>query len=114
LWPGLRAAALEGRDFPMSPGLQVRDFVEVGEVARQLLAGLDLSAVEPGRPRVAHVASGHAQTLRAFAETWWSRWGAAGRLIPGAVPMRAGEVMRIVPDMTERSDPTGSTEPEGA
>ena len=104
-WPALREAARTGRDFPMSPGLQVRDFVAVEDVAAQLADALDFDGVAPGRPRIAHVASGRPCTLIDFARHWWARWGATGRLLPGAVPMREGEVMRLVPAMTPAGEP---------
>lgn len=96
-WPSLRRAALSGADFPMSPGEQVRDFVSVEDVARQFLASLAFEGVRPGMPRQAHVASGQAQTLLAFAQHWWSQWRACGQLLPGRLPYRDGEVMRLVP-----------------
>lgn len=95
LWPALRRAAQQGEDFPMSAGLQVRDFIAVEEVARQFVAAMDMADVQPGQPQVAHVATGQPQTLLDFAEHWWRHWGATGRLIPGAVPYRHNEMMRI-------------------
>lgn len=97
LWPSLRAAAQRGDDFPMSPGEQVRDFVAVESVARQFLDHLDFTGSEPGQPTVHHIASGKSQTLLEFAEYWWRHWGATGKLIPGAVPYRQNELMRLVP-----------------
>jgi nucleoside-diphosphate-sugar epimerase len=97
-WPALRAAALAGKDFPMTAGEQVRDFVPVEQVAARFLA--ELADPPPaGEPRVANVGTGRPQTLRAFAEEWWGRFGATGRLLPGAVPYRANEVMRYVPEI---------------
>jgi nucleoside-diphosphate-sugar epimerase len=98
-WPSLRDAALAGRDFPMSSGLQVRDFIAVEQVAVQLADALRFDGVLPGQPIVRHVASGQAQTLLAFAQHWWAAWGARGRLLPGAVPARASDVMRLVPEV---------------
>lgn len=103
LWPSLRQASIDGRNFPMSPGAQVRDFVEVTDVARQLVESLEFEGVEPGEPVVRHVASGRAQTLLEFASTWWSHWQSAGKLVPGAVPYRQNEIMRLVPAMRVRS-----------
>ncbi len=97
-WPSLRAAALAGQDFPMTAGEQVRDFVPVEQVAARFLAEL-AAPPPPGEPRVANVGTGQAQTLRAFAEEWWGHFGATGRLLPGAVPYRANEVMRYVPQI---------------
>jgi nucleoside-diphosphate-sugar epimerase len=99
LWPALRDAALSGADFPMSPGAQWRDFIDVADVARQFLSHLDFSSVAPGQPQVAHIASGRPQTLLSFAQHWWQHWGATGRLLPGALPYRPGEMMRLVPDV---------------
>jgi nucleoside-diphosphate-sugar epimerase len=98
LWPSLRAAARSGADFPMSPGAHLRDFVPVEEVARQFMAALDFAEIEAGEPRVLHVASGQARSLLEFARAWWNYWGATGRLLPGAVPYRAGELMKLVPE----------------
>lgn len=96
LWPALRAAALAGRDFPMSPGEQWRDFIDVRDAAAQCLQALAFTGVEPGQPRVDHVASGRAQRVVDFARHWWRHWDARGRLLPGALPYRAGEIMRLV------------------
>lgn len=101
LWPSLRAAALDGRDFPMSAGVQVRDFINVSEVARQFVDALDFQTVEDGRPQVRNVGTGKAQSLLQFAQYWWSIWGAQGRLLPGAVGLRPGEVARLVPNVAE-------------
>jgi nucleoside-diphosphate-sugar epimerase len=98
-WPSLRKAALSGEDFPMSPGLQVRDFIYVTEVADALIAALDRSDILPAHPRIEHVGRGLPQTLIAFASAEWKRLGAAGKLIPGALPMRKNEIMRFVPKM---------------
>lgn len=98
-WPSMRAAALEGRDFAMSAGVQVRDFIAVEEVARQFLAALDFDGVEPGRPHVRNVGTGQAQTLLEFARHWWTHWQAAGQLVPGQVGLRPGELARLVADV---------------
>lgn len=98
-WPALRRAARSGADFPMSAGEQVRDFVNVEEVARQFVAALGFDGVADGEPCVSHVGSGQAQSLLAFAQHWWAAWGAKGQLRPGQVPYRPGEVMRLVPQL---------------
>lgn len=100
LWPALRRAARSGADFPMSAGEQVRDFIDVRDVAAQFLAHLDFGSCQPGRPEVHPIASGAPQTLLEFASHWWSTWGATGRLLPGAMPYRHNELMRLVPRMT--------------
>ena len=103
LWPALRRAALAGEDFPMSSGGQVRDFVAVEDAARQFVAALAFDGARPGVPLEMHVASGRPQSLLTFARHWWAQWGATGRLLPGRLPYREGEIMRLVPDLTRRT-----------
>lgn len=97
MWPSLRKAALDGSDFPMSAGEQVRDFIDVRDAAGQILSHLDFSASVAGEPTVHPIASGEIQTLLTFARHWWARFGATGELRPGALPYRPGEIMRLVP-----------------
>lgn len=99
LWPSLRRAALAGEDFPMSPGGQVRDFTPVEFVARHFVEALEGPPVPPGEPEIHHVGTGQPTTILEFARHWWSRWKAAGKLLPGALPYREGEVMRYVPEV---------------
>jgi nucleoside-diphosphate-sugar epimerase len=96
LWPSLRAAAQQGKDFPMSGGEQLRDFIAVEEVARQFVQALDFADCQPGQPVITHAATGQAQSLLDFVQHWWRHWGGTGRVIVGAVPYRHNEVMRLV------------------
>lgn len=96
-WPSLRRAALSGKDFPMTAGAQLRDFVSVEDAAHQFLMHLDFNSVKAGEPEVHHIASGGAITLLEFAQNWWSYWGATGRLMPGALPYRQNELFRLAP-----------------
>jgi len=95
-WPSLKRTAERDEDMPMSPGEQIRDFVHVEEVARQFVEELAAN-VPAGQPVIRNVGTGKPMSLRAFAEHWWSTWQAKGRLLIGAVPYRAGEVMRFAP-----------------
>lgn len=98
-WPSLRCAALAGKDFPMSQGLQVRDFIHVSDVASAFVDALQQNDVKPGSPLVHNLGSGIPRSLGDFAELEWSRHGATGRLKKGAFPMRVNEVMRLVPEI---------------
>ncbi|WP_367875299.1 NAD-dependent epimerase/dehydratase family protein [Luteolibacter sp. Populi] len=98
-WPSLRRAAAAGEDFPMSKGAQVRDFVPAEQVARNFLNALVRTDLAPGNPLIENVGSGRPQSLLSFAEQEWKAAGARGRLLPGALPMRAAEVMRYVPQI---------------
>jgi nucleoside-diphosphate-sugar epimerase len=97
LWPTLRRAALAGEDLPLTPGEQVRDFISVEEVAKVILAAALDDSVPPGEPRIRNVGTGHPQSVREFAEHWWQKFEARGKLLFGALPYRADEVMRYVP-----------------
>lgn len=100
LWPSLRTAAMTGADYPMTLGEQVRDFAPVADVATTFLDVCVNRPLQPGQPEVHNVGSGRPTALLAFAEHWWREWGATGRLLPGAIPYRPGEVMRYVPELT--------------
>lgn len=100
LWPALRAAALGGADFEMSPGEQVRDFQPVENTAACFLAALARWPGRGGELHVANLGSGQPVTLREFASEWWRKWNARGSLRVGALPYREGEVMRFVPQIS--------------
>jgi len=98
LWPSLRAAALAGEDFPMTSGGQVRDFLPVEEVARTVVAMLDTPA-PAGRLLVRNLGSGVGTSVLDFATDWWQRFGASGRLLPGAIADRSDEPQRYVAEV---------------
>ncbi len=96
-WPSLKKAAQTGEDLPMSEGKQIRDFVNVTEVARQFVAMLDKEPPANGYARFSNVGSGIPLSLREFAEREWLAFAAKGKLLFGAIPVRHNEVMRFVP-----------------
>ena len=95
MWPSLRAAALAGLDYEMTPAEQIRDFIPVEEVAFQLVAAC-FDRVASGRPLIKNLGSGQPRSLRDFASEWWRHWGASGNLLFGAKSYRQDEVMRYV------------------
>jgi nucleoside-diphosphate-sugar epimerase len=97
LWPSLHKAAIEGKDFPMTKGEQVRDFYYVKDLCRDIVKELDFSDINPGIPLYKNLGSGKPQTVLEFVQYWWARWNAKGRLLIGALPYRNNEVMRYVP-----------------
>lgn len=98
LWPSLHEAARRGADFPMTKGEQIRDFLEVGEAADQLLAAIErMYANTQPFFECANIGKGEATTVRDFASYWWQAWGARGRLGIGELDYRPGEIMRYVP-----------------
>lgn len=99
-WPSLQAAARSGRDLAMTAGEQVRDFVPVEFAAAHFVAAAR-TEFAPARATVLNIGTGVPRTLRDFAEEWWARSGASGRLKLGEVPYRPNEIMRYVPDISE-------------
>ena len=98
LWPSMRQAALNGENFPMTQGEQVRDFIEVTQVAQIFLEATNnimysISSV----PEYHNLGSGNPQSILEFSRYWWEKWGASGKLLVGVKPYRTGEVMRYVP-----------------
>lgn len=102
IWPSLREAALAGRDFKMTSGAQVRDFIRVDRVAAIFLDALTRTDLRPGRPVVENVGSGMPEVLADWAQRWWKHFGAQGKLQFGALPYRENEVMRYVPAVSAR------------
>ncbi len=80
----------------MTPGEQVRDFIPVSDVVEAFADALR-EMPRKGSFRVGNIGSGQPKSLRDFALEWWGRWEAKGRLLFGALPYRANEVMRYVP-----------------
>lgn len=101
-WPSLKKAAFAGEDFPMSSGEQIRDFISVEDAAQVFLNICNDRHSTLGTPVVVNVGTGKPQSLRSFAEHWWNKWEATGRLLPGALPYRLNEVMRYVPKISDQ------------
>jgi nucleoside-diphosphate-sugar epimerase len=97
LWPSLRRAAWAGEDFPMTLGEQIRDFINVEDVAKFFLGQVH-SIRESQQPfiEIRNLGGPAPQTIRAFSEYWWGLWGAKGKLRIGVLPYRPNEVMRFV------------------
>lgn len=98
-WPSLRRAARAGQDFKMTEGAQIRDFIPVEDAARSILEKAVHGPLHAGRPYVENLGTGAPRTIRDFAEDWWRRFHATGRLCFGTIPYRANEVMRYVPQV---------------
>jgi nucleoside-diphosphate-sugar epimerase len=96
-WPALNKAALEGADFPMTLGEQIRDFMPAEQVAEKFLNYATKISLEPGNPIVQNVGTGKPQSLLDFAEMQWTNLGGKGKILPGNIPYRKNEIMRFVP-----------------
>lgn len=104
-WPALHEAAVGGKDFPMTEGEQIRDYIPVEDVAKEILLACESEDIKPGLPSVFNVGSGNPITMRQFAEKYWKEWNAAGQLLIGALPYRANESKRFVPEIDRFSKP---------
>ena len=98
-WPSLRKAALAGEDFNMSAGTQIRDFIHVSDVCDAFISSLNDKTIQAGRPSIRNVGTGHGSRLIDFAADWWTRWDAKGKLIPGSINQRPGELERVVAEV---------------
>jgi nucleoside-diphosphate-sugar epimerase len=100
LWPSLRKAAINGLDFPMTLGEQIRDFVEVEMVAARFIHE-SVSIINSNHPKIKYInlGSGLSQSILDFSKYWWNKWNANGKLLVGAIPYRKDECMRYVPEL---------------
>jgi nucleoside-diphosphate-sugar epimerase len=95
LIPAAVSAALAGRDFAATSGEQRRDFIYVNDVVEGMLA----AALVPGiEGESLDLGSGVARPIREVIERVWELAGATGRILPGALPYRPGEVMCLAAD----------------
>jgi nucleoside-diphosphate-sugar epimerase len=97
LWPSLKKAALSGKDYPMTKGEQIRDFIHVEQVVKKFTNQLNFDNIRKGKPKILNIGSGRPQSVSEFSEYWWKQWNATGKLKIGVVPYRDNEVMRYVP-----------------
>lgn len=95
LWPSLQRAIEEKQpEFAMSSGRQIRDFVSVDEVARQLL----LLARSPKAQGIYNCGSGQPTSLRELAESTLAKAGSSTTLKLGVYPERADEPLAFWAD----------------
>lgn len=97
LWTALRNAANAGRDFAMTNGEQIRDYLNITDAVNQLAT----ISQQPNRNglHVSHIASGQPIRLKDFADYWWDHWSAVGKINYGQLPYRDYESMRIVAEI---------------
>jgi nucleoside-diphosphate-sugar epimerase len=99
LWPSLCKAAREGRDFSMSSGEQIRDFISVDHVARFFINELNFDDISFGYPQIKNVGTGVGSTVIEFVKTKWINLNASGQLIPGVINERSSDIKRLVADV---------------
>jgi nucleoside-diphosphate-sugar epimerase len=100
LWPSLQEAAKNGKDFAMTGGEQVRDFIHVKQLAQIILDHCEnIEQTMQNEQLIFNVGSGIPTSILDFCEYWWSQWRGEGKLLVGSLPYRDGEVMRYVPEI---------------
>jgi nucleoside-diphosphate-sugar epimerase len=88
LLPAALEAALAGEDFPMTAGLQRKDWVYLDDVVDGLLAALE-AGLAPGT--TVELGTGVATSVREVVERLYEQVGRGGRPLPGVLPSRPGE-----------------------
>lgn len=96
-WPSLRKAAFEGKDFPMTFGEQIRDFQPVEKVAKAFLNRTINMTKISNKVKVYNLSTTKPKTILDFATENWLKFKAKGKLLPGTIPYRKGEVMKYIP-----------------
>jgi UDP-glucose 4-epimerase len=104
LIPSAIRAALEGQDFPTTPGEQLRDFVYVDDVIAGLLAiatvdGIDGHSLDLG--------TGRATAVREVVERVFALVNGQGFPRIGALPYRPGTIWKQVADARRTAAMTG-------
>ncbi|HIE38253.1 MAG TPA: NAD(P)-dependent oxidoreductase, partial [Anaerolineae bacterium] len=95
LVPSAIHAALAGEDFPMTPGEQKRDFIYVEDVVEGLLTAATTPSIQG---QSLDLGTGQVHSVRRVVERIWEITGARGRILPGALAYRPGEVMPLAAD----------------
>ena len=98
LWPSLCNAAKNGEDFPMTNGLQIRDFIPVDLVAKHLSIGAERKDINESEPLVVNIGSGKGRSVIKFAESEWRKMEARGKIRPGVIQTGEVQIKRIVAD----------------
>jgi UDP-glucose 4-epimerase len=95
LIPSAIDAALAGRDFPMTPGEQERDFIFVEDVVAGMLAAARATGIAG---ESLDLGTGRVHSARQVVERIWAMTEARGQVLPGALPYRTGAVMHSAAD----------------
>ena len=95
LIPAAIIAALQGRDFPIHPGEQVRDWVYVNDVVEGFLRA-GLSSI--GEGETFQLGTGRGHSVAQVVKMIFALVGGPGKPLVGALPYRPGEVMEQVAD----------------
>ena len=96
-WPSLKKSALNGDNFYMTKGEQVRDFANVDDVVNHIIKETNFKGAIKGLPIVTNFGSGDILSMKKFAEIWWKKFNAEGKIYFDRIKYRKNELMRYVP-----------------
>lgn len=101
LLPTLVSHLTAGQQVPLSPGMQLRDFCFVADVAECLTAMVAQLASQQARSGIYNVCTGLGTTVRSFAECVAEEMGGDAALLRfGAIAMRPDDIASVVGDPT--------------
>ena len=89
LWRSLKIAAKLNKDFKMSDGKEIRDFISVNEVAKVILNAMNFKIKNKSFPQIWHVASGKPISVKLFAIKNWKKYKAKGRILFGKIKTKS-------------------------
>jgi len=89
LWPSMKIAAKLNKDFKMSDGKEIRDFISVNEVAKVILNAMNFKIKNKSFPQIWHVASGKPVSVKSFAIKNWKKYKAKGRILFGKIKIKS-------------------------
>ena len=89
LWQSLKTAAKLNKDFKMSDGKEIRDFISVNEVAKVILNAMNFKIQNKSFPQIWHVASGKPVSVKSFATKNWKKYKAKGRILFGKIKKKS-------------------------
>ena len=89
LWPSMKIAAKLNKDFKMSDGKEIRDFISVNEVAKVILNAMNFKIKNKSFPQIWHVASGKPISVKSFAIKNWKKYKAKGRILFGKIKIKS-------------------------
>lgn len=95
LVPGAILAALEDRDFPMTPGEQLRDLIFINDIVEGYVRAATVPGIEGS---VLDLGTGNPLTVREVVQRVFQLAGSRARPLVGALPYRSGEMMEQVAD----------------
>ena len=88
LWPSLNNALKLKKNFKMTTGNQIRDFIEVEHAVDILLDSLNFKKRNKSFPQIWHVASGNPKSVKNFAKSYWEEKKGKGKIFFGKLKLK--------------------------